>query len=136
MLRREQALRDSDEVQARYDVYHARALASPEAIEVDVQRRVLREHGYSDCDASLGRWWRVAAHWVDAPGARDDPELRDAVVYLKYRDLTLPLQLAEGDPAPDATLVALDGGGGETMSLLDRVPQDGTPLVVIGGSAG
>ena len=136
MLTREQALRDSDAVQARYDDYHGRGMASPEAIEIDVQRQVLREHGYADCDASLGRYWQIAAKWIDAPNARDDPELRNSVVYLKYRDLTLPLTLAVGDDAPDAALVGLDGGGGRSPSLLDRVPADGTPLVVVGGSAG
>ena len=84
MLTREQALRDSDAVQARYDDYHGRGMASPEAIEIDVQRQVLREHGYADCDASLGRYWQIAAKWIDAPNASDDPELRKGMCGVSF----------------------------------------------------
>lgn len=95
MLMREQQLRDSDATQDAYDEFHRRLLPAPEAIEMCLQRRVLRESGFRDDDDGLAEWWRVNKSYPL------DDAIRSTTVYMKF-NITQPLRVAVGDAALDA----------------------------------
>ena len=80
MLRREQQLRDSRETQDLYDYYHKRGECSPDTVEIDIQRKVLCEFGFSCADSSVSEYWQVYNVWKDH--IEKDEELRNSVVYL------------------------------------------------------
>ena len=131
MLRREQQLRDSKDIQAQYDAFHVSGVCSPDSIEMDLQRKVLCEFGFSNADHSLALFWQVPSVWKER--LMRDKELRDSVVYLRYRHLFAKDELRVGVDAFDVPVHNPETL--ESVSLLSLCRGD-RPLVVIAGSSG
>lgn len=120
MLKRENDLRLSEEYQSMYDDVNLRI---SEVIEDTIQKRVLREFNFKDDEETLHRYRTTNGLFLN------DPEIRDAVVYMKY-DRSNVGALREGDPCPDITAIDLETG--ERKRLLSYARPD-RPLVILGG---
>jgi hypothetical protein len=123
MLRAEDALRKSNEMQALYDkASHVQG----DQVERFMQRHVLKAFGFAPSFANLRRYWGIRAKYGD-----DDAELMETVIYLRYAHLLRHCTIPIGAACPDASLLALDG---TVRSLQHDYMDKHEMLVVLAGS--
>ena len=122
MLRTEDRLRKSDEMQALYDQM---SHVVGDQVERYIQRNVLKMFGFTPSMDNLSRYWQIRAKYGD-----NDREVMDSVIYLRYAHLLHECQIPLGAQCPDASLVALDGN---FVSLSDYMANH-ERLVVLAGS--
>jgi len=121
MLIRENELRLSSEVQARYENAEKSECIDWLKVTEEVQKQVIEEFGYLNSLENALYCLRSAA--VLYP---DDPEFKEIPLYVKY-NRARDGSLKEGDRAPNTSPVALDG---TSCELLDK----SKPTVLIAGS--
>ena len=122
MLRAEDAMRKSDEMQQLYD--KTRHIEGDQ-VERYIQRNVLKGFGFIPSVENLRSYWGIRAHYGD-----DDDELMDSVIYLRYAHLLKECSLTLGDACPDASLFSLDGISRKLTNFIE----DNDYLVILAGS--
>ena len=123
VLRRDEELRLCSEVQALYDSVSW----LPGHIEAEIQRHALVENGL--CRCWLPEYWRTAELYP-----KDDKEIWNATVYLRYYERTIdvpPVRLP-GQPVDTSQIPLVDLETSKMMSLQSYA--HGKPLVVVAGS--
>ena len=128
MMREEQKVRLSDEIQ---QVYTEQFLAGendpdyvPISIEIEVQKFVLRTFGFLDDDASLREYWKIpSTYW-------HDEEIKNSCFYMKHNIFQYPTTHV-GDPMRDVNV--LDYGQNAPVSL-SSLHKPGRPLILLAGS--
>jgi len=128
ILRRENEIRLSDEIQDKYTNMKYN-WDDPEdydgfLIDRSCQIQALREFGFNPGeDDSLEAYQISCGIWVS------DPEVSQCVVWMKYCKMRFG-DLKCGDTAPNANLFTLDG---KSIELYSFIQQD-RPLILVGGS--
>eukprot|EP01121_Diplochlamys_sp_Union-15-3_P004443 TRINITY_DN1460_c0_g1_i5.p1 TRINITY_DN1460_c0_g1~~TRINITY_DN1460_c0_g1_i5.p1 ORF type:complete len:175 (-),score=34.38 TRINITY_DN1460_c0_g1_i5:549-1025(-) len=125
MLQRENELRLCDPVQEMYDEEREKYICPTSHIEDSIQRLVLEEFGFDPYDQMTLDMYRSTRNRFP-----DDPDIRGAVLYIKY-DRSRDTLLRVGDDAPNSTLLTLDSQS--PVKLLSFVKSD-RPLVLLSGS--
>jgi hypothetical protein len=121
MLKREQELRYSEEMQLMYDsLSHS---IDQEIVEKTIQKQVREEFGFTDSNESIRNYQSIGYLY------RDDEEVRQSVNYLRL-NIIRDCPIKEGELAPDVSLVNLEG---QDCRLQDYLSQS-KPLVILAGS--
>jgi hypothetical protein len=128
MLKDEEKAKYSPEIQQAYSdqyqlsqKYHNLDRVN---IDVEIQKYILRQYGFSDSAESLAGYWKVpSTYWHDA-------EVKDAVFYMRYNIFDYP-DVHVGDPIVDCDLVEYTTGTTKRLSSLQNGER---PLVILAGS--
>ncbi len=123
MLRREQELRYSDQMQAMYDNLSQSLNSDQETVEKAIQKQVREEFGFSNSSASIRNYQSIGYHY------RDDEEVRQSVSYLRL-NIIRDCPIREGELAPDVTIFDLEGQSHQLSKYLSQ----SKPLVILAGS--
>jgi len=124
MLKREDDIRKSDEIQERYTLLLSVKGFDIFSIDLDIQKQVLRDFGFNpDIDDSLQCYQYSCGLYLD------DIHVKECVVWMKYDNMKV-CKLRPGDLYIDCSLVRLDN---VELKLSDFMTPS-VPLVVIGGS--
>jgi hypothetical protein len=123
LLKTEDSLRRSHEVQLTYDTLHDEIGFSSEIIEDYVQRKTLQKLGYIPSLQNLSEYRTIRQHYCK------DSEVMNSVMYLKYAHLYKPCPIVLGRQAPNAVLCDLLG---KKRMLMDFAKKK--PLVIMAGS--
>ena len=122
MLKSEQTLRYSDQIQNLYD-QGLNTVNDPEFIEKMVQKSVLEQYGYNISEQSLRNYQAIGSYYIN------DDEIKNAIHYLRIniiKDCPIPLN----SDYVDVNLVKLDG----TPIKLSSLYNTDKPLVILAGS--
>jgi len=126
ILKREDILRFSDEVQQQYTMA-GENLKQIESVTADLQKKALAEFGFTDPEAL------IALHNVRFY-YQNDPEINQLTVYMR-KDRCIAGKLYNGCNAPNTTLFSLNG---EKTTLFDYKnsidPLSERSLVICAGS--
>lgn len=127
MLRRDDQLRLSGPVQNRYRQCGEDVNGRIRVTE-DVQRQVVREHGFArNVREGLELLRSAKALWPN------DTEIRDAAHYLRHNIIAwCPLRL--GDQVPAVALCGLRTGGGDSRVCLGELCASAEPIVIMASS--
>lgn len=128
MLKQEQTVRYSKNIQEIYTKQFYNRNSNPEIervnIEREVQKFILRQNGYNDNDESLTEYWKIpGTYWYD-------DEVRNSSFYIKLNIFEEPsFQL--GDNMKDISCIDF-----QTMvpTTLTYVMKPNRPLVILAGS--
>ncbi len=128
MLRDEESAKYSPEIQQAYSDQYQLSLTNPLIdrinIDVEIQKYILRQHGFSDSQESLSQYWKVpSTYWKD-------PEVKNAVFYMRYNIFDYP-DVHVGDPIVDCDLISYTSNSPIHLSELH---QPRKPLVILAGS--
>lgn len=122
MLKSEQTLRYSDQIQNLYD-QGLNTVNDPEFIEKMVQKSVLEQYGYNTSEQSLRNYQAIGSYYIN------DDDIKNAIHYLRIniiKDCQIPLN----SDYVDVNLVKLDG----TPTKLSSLYNIEKPLVILAGS--
>jgi len=122
LLKREDEMRHSPEIQMLYDKGWKEEGIPPTTIEINMQKQLLKEFGL-DPEVGLPIFQSYRSIY------ENDPDIKDLALYIKY-DRSGAGSLRVGDNMPDVQLSTLDG---QSVKLSDFVKPD-RPLVLVGGS--
>jgi len=122
LLKREDEMRHSQEIQKQYDEGWAKYGIPPTSIEETMQKNLLLEFGI-DPDVGLPIFWSYRSIYGD------DPDIRDIALYIKY-DRSGEGNLRVGNSMPNVSLFTLDT---KPIKLANYLSVE-HPLVLIGGS--
>eukprot|EP01120_Amphizonella_sp_Union-15-10_P006427 TRINITY_DN2056_c0_g3_i2.p1 TRINITY_DN2056_c0_g3~~TRINITY_DN2056_c0_g3_i2.p1 ORF type:complete len:145 (+),score=21.87 TRINITY_DN2056_c0_g3_i2:120-554(+) len=124
MLKRENQLRLSDEIQEQYDQQRKARIVPSCSIEEGIQRQVLSEFGF-DPEDNLS----IDVYRYSRARFPDDPEIKESILYIKY-DRSRNTTLRIGDDSPNPLLVTLEG---EKLPLFSFAKPK-RPLVLLASS--
>jgi len=130
MLRRDDELRLSDEVQQRYAACGDDS-SDKEAVSIEVQKQVVHEHGFHGKVEVLEGLEVLRSALYLFPG---DAEVRDAAHYLRY-NIVKDCPLVLNSPVPDMPLLAASinpNGPCEPTSLHDVAKQADLTVLLAG----
>jgi len=127
MLKRENELRLTHEIQTKYDECALTDAKKYTKLTEDLQKQVLTEFGFDPSNGDLTRYRSALAMYPE------EKELKDLVYYYKYnrsRDGTLQV----GDSVSLSTLRLSTLDGTSEVALSTFVTSESLPLVLVAGS--
>lgn len=122
LLKEEQKLRYSDQVQKMYDD-GLNQKGDPEYIEKWIQRKVLKNNGFTPNDLSMSNYQAIGHYF------KDNSDVKDAVQYLRI-NIMKACHLNIGDHYIDCNIVTLNG---QKHRLSQHYDQN-KPFVILAGS--
>jgi len=128
MVKEEQKVRYSKGVQEAYtQQYYAMQNTDKferVSIEIEIQKYILRQFGYSDDETSLLQYWKIpSTYWTDE-------EVKNSIFYMKLNMFQYP-KVKYNDPMIDCGLIDF---ATKRELLLSSLETPGRPLVLLAGS--
>jgi hypothetical protein len=128
MLKEEQTIRYSKNIQTIYTEQFNNKLNDPTIepvnIEREIQKFILRKNGYSDAINSLEEYWKIPSlYW-------DDEEVKNCCFYMKLNIFKNP-SICCGEKMVDATVIDFST---RTQTSLTNLSKQDRPLVILSGS--
>lgn len=127
MLKREEEIRYSKEIQDVYYADYLDSISNPnyirKEIERDVQKMVLNEFGFKSDMSSLRQYWRIRSLY------ENDKEVMDSIFYLKLNIFEYE-PVKEGDDMVDVSILREDG----SSVYLSELQSSGKMCLILAGS--
>ncbi len=128
MVKEEQTVRYSKEIQEAYTMQYYAEKENPEyktvRIETEIQKFILRKFGFNDNDASLEEYWKIpSTYWKDE-------EIKNSIFYMKLNIFQYP-KVSVNDDIINSSLI--DFKTGEEINLCS-LQKPRRPLVILAGS--
>lgn len=128
MLKDEQTIRYSKNIQELYTQQFYNRDANPEIervnIEREIQKFILRKNGFNDDYFSLTEYWKIPTFY------KEDDEVRNSSFYINLNIFKEP-SLNVGDDMTDISCIHYDNMNPTTLSYLMKPNR---PLIILAGS--